>query len=69
MCKWTYLVSLKTDSQSEKATSMKIRKSVDNKYQTVYYHDSSGGSILSILTIFKRRVLRQIHIKHKVVIL
>lgn len=37
MCKWTYLMSLKTDSQSEKATSTEIRKSVDNKYQTVYY--------------------------------
>lgn len=49
-------MSLKTDSQSEKATSMKIRKSVDNKYQTVYYHDSSGGSILSILSPFSRGV-------------
>ena len=61
-------MSLKTDSQSEKATYIEIRKSVDNKYQTVL-SSSSGGSILSPLTIFKRCILRQIHIKHKVIIL
>lgn len=67
---WTYLISL--DSQSKKSSSTEIRKSITNiklAYSQVAQPYASKGSILSPLTIFKRCILRQIHIQHKVILL